>query len=69
LAGLPPKLQDRARSIADQLDSNPALGKKLVGGLRGIRSARLGRSHRILYRLVDGRPTVLTIGQRKDVYG
>jgi mRNA-degrading endonuclease RelE of RelBE toxin-antitoxin system len=66
---LPPPMQDRARSIIERLDAEHGLGKKLVGPLKGIRSARLGRSHRVLYEISsDGTAHVLTIAQRKDAY-
>jgi hypothetical protein len=52
-----------------RLDAEPALGKKLVGALQGLRSARLGRNHRIIYKLTEEGPVVVTIGQRRDVYG
>ena len=44
-----------------RLDSEPSLGKKLLGKLKGRRSARLGRSHRIIYRVDDDGVVVLTI--------
>lgn len=54
--------------IIRRLDRNPALGKKLQGNLRGFRSARLGRSHRIIYRVSDGVIRVTAITPRKDAY-
>lgn len=69
LEGLPDKMQDKARALTDRLDTEPGLGKKLLGPLKGIRSARLGRSHRVLYEVqTDGTTHVLTIAQRKDAY-
>jgi mRNA-degrading endonuclease RelE of RelBE toxin-antitoxin system len=69
LDALPPAMQDRARLLADRLDTEHGLGKKLLGPLKGIRSARLGRSHRVLYEIEsDGRAHILTVAQRRDVY-
>lgn len=65
---LPPVLSDKAREIMKRLDEQPHLGKKLLGPLQGKRSTRLGRSHRIIYTLVDGEVIVLTITPRRDAY-
>jgi len=58
----------RAMEIIRRLDHNPALGKKLQGHLRGYRSARLGRSHRIIYRVSPDVIRVTAITPRKDAY-
>lgn len=68
LDALPRPLADKAREIILRLDKEPALGKKLMGQLDGKRSIRLGRSHRMIYQLVDGEVVLLTIAARKDVY-
>lgn len=69
MEALPDKMQDKARALTDRLDTEPGLGKKLLGPLKGIRSARLGRSHRVLYQVeADGTTFVLTISQRRDAY-
>ena len=68
LDALPRLLANRAREIILRLDKEPALGKKLIGPLEGKRSARLGRSHRMIYQLVDGEVVLLTITARKDAY-
>jgi len=69
MEALPEPMRDRANALIARLDSEHGLGKKLVGSLRGIRSARLGRSHRILYEISeDGTAHVLTIAQRRDAY-
>ena len=65
---LPPVLSDKAGEILKRLDNQPNLGKKLLGPLQGKRSTRLGRSHRIIYTLVDGEVVVLTIKPRRDAY-
>lgn len=65
---LPRQLTVKAREIIRRLDDEPSLGKKLVGPLKGKRSARLGRSHRIIYSAAEGHVVVLTVGPRKDIY-
>ncbi|MDP4015332.1 MAG: type II toxin-antitoxin system RelE/ParE family toxin [Candidatus Nanopelagicales bacterium] len=60
---------EKARALIERLDTEPGSGQKLLGPLKGIRSARLGRSHRILYEIsTDGSAHVLTIAPRKDAY-
>lgn len=68
LDNLPESLANKAKEIIRRLDSEPALGKKLVGQLNGKRSARLGRSHRIIYAAQEGVVIVLTVSDRKDAY-
>lgn len=68
LDNLPAQLSAKGRELIRRLDDEPHLGKKLVGPLRGKRSARLGRSHRIIYEATGGCVVVLTVGPRKDVY-
>lgn len=64
---LPPALRVKAEAIIQRLEHEPALGKKLVGTLRGLYVARLGRSHRIIFD-AEGEVVVLTIARRKDIY-
>lgn len=73
LADLPESMRSKAEGIINRLDLEPALGHKLLGKLAGKRSARLGRSHRIIYRVdQEGGAivavVVLTITARKDAY-
>ena len=68
LDGLPPALSTRARELVRRLDNEPHLGKKLMEPLQGRRSARLGRSHRIIYTETEDGIVVLTIVARKDAY-
>lgn len=68
LAALPAALAERATQLIARLDAEPALGRKLLGQLQGLRSARLGRTHRILYRVGPGGPEVVTISLRRDAY-
>jgi mRNA-degrading endonuclease RelE of RelBE toxin-antitoxin system len=67
LEALPPPLRAKAEAIIARLDREPALGKKLIGDLKGLRSARLGRSHRIIYTIRD-EVAVITVVPRKDAY-
>jgi mRNA-degrading endonuclease RelE of RelBE toxin-antitoxin system len=66
LASLPDALQEKARVLIAKLDAEPALGKKLLGPLKGKRSVWLGRSHRIIYRTDP--VLVLAIPLRRDAY-
>ncbi len=66
LDSLTAPLRKKADSLIEQLDTNPALGKKLKGKLEGKRSMSLGRTHRIIYTTAP--LLVLTIVQRKDAY-
>jgi len=68
LAALPPSLRTKAEELIRRLDSEPSLGKKLQGQLAGKRSARLGRTHRVIYTADNGRIVVLTVSARKDSY-
>ena len=68
LADLPSALRNRAETLGERLDRDPALGKKLRGKLTGKRSVRLGRTNRIIYAVGEDGVTVLTIDARKDVY-
>ena len=67
LGKLPPQLSAKAHELIRRLDE-PRPSKKLVGPLLGKRSARLGRSHRIIYEEAEGYVVVLTVGPRRDVY-
>lgn len=68
LDALPEGLRLRAEEIIARLDAEPGLGKKLLGKLRGLRSVRLGRTHRIIYRIGESGPEVVSISHRKDSY-
>ncbi len=65
---LPAPLSAKGRELIRRLDDEPRLGKKLLGPLKGKRSARLGRSHRIIYEATGSYVVVLTVGPRRDVY-
>lgn len=68
LDGLLVALLAKARELIKRLDDEPDLGKKLLGRLEGKRSARLGRSHRIVYTATGGCVVVLAVRARKDAY-
>jgi len=67
LGELPVALQDKAKALVARLDTDPALGKKLLGKLAGKRSMRLGRTHRIIY-VTEPYVCVIAIIARRDAY-
>lgn len=67
LEDLPPALRNKAESLIERLQTETSLGKKLSGKLAGMRSLRLGRTHRIIY-TTDPSVVVLTVRPRKDAY-
>jgi mRNA-degrading endonuclease RelE of RelBE toxin-antitoxin system len=67
LDGLPPALREKAEALINGLESEPTLGCKLKGKLEGLRSVRLGRTHRIIYSSAPSL-VVLTVRGRKDTY-
>lgn len=68
LEALPEALQEKARAILDRIDQEPAMGHKLLGKLDGYRSARVGRSHRLIYEIVEGEVRVIALPMRRDAY-
>jgi Txe/YoeB family toxin of Txe-Axe toxin-antitoxin module len=60
-------LRKTAQNLCERLDTDITLGQKLKGKLKAYRSARLGRSHRVIYK-VDNGVTIMTIRPRKDLY-
>lgn len=68
LEALPPAIQSKARSLARQLDNEPALGTKLKGRLSGNRSISVGRGHRMIYSVEDSGVLVKVIQGRSDAY-
>jgi mRNA-degrading endonuclease RelE of RelBE toxin-antitoxin system len=66
---LPAALQTKVHALIGRLDAEPALGAKLLGKLKGYRSVRLGRSHRMIYSVPpEGTPIVMTVIPRRDAY-
>ncbi|MFN8149097.1 MAG: type II toxin-antitoxin system RelE/ParE family toxin [Candidatus Nanopelagicales bacterium] len=68
LDSLPPALRPKADAILAKIDAEPGIGHKLLGKLEGLRSARVGRSHRLIYEVVEGEVRVLSIPNRRDAY-
>ncbi len=68
LDSLPEALAAKAKEFIRRLDRDPSQRKRLVGPLRDKRSARLGWSHRIIYKASEGQIIVLTISPRRDAY-
>lgn len=68
LRRLPDPLKAKATEIIGRLDAEPHLGKNLRGRLEGKSSARLGRSHRIVYTAASGEIVVEAISERRDAY-
>lgn len=68
LEKVPSQMRPKILAVANQLDSEPATGSKLRGKLEGLRSARVGRSYRVLYETSSDGPIILTVGPRKDIY-
>lgn len=69
LEALPLAMREKATALIDRLDREHGLGKKLLGPLKGMWAARLGRSHRVIYEInADGSAHIITISQRKDAY-
>lgn len=57
--------------LSNDLADNPyRLSKRLGGDLEGLRSARVGRDHRIVFALdeTSGELTVLDIDRRSHIY-
>ena len=68
LDGLPRLSRTGPANSSGRLDDEPHQPKKPIGPLQGKRSARLGRSHRIIYTETETGIVVLTIAARKDAY-
>ncbi len=63
------KDKDRNMKSVELLQTNPDLGKQLVGPLKGLRSLRSGR-YRIIYKkeINDLIILVVAVGHRKNIY-
>lgn len=68
LESIPEPMRGRVRAVAGRLDEEPGLGTKLKGKLTGNRSARVGRSYRIIYQLDTTGPLVKTVRPTRDSY-
>lgn len=58
----------KADEVLAQLERGELPGKKLLGALEGLRSARVARTHRLIYKVVDGEAFVVAIPLRRDAY-
>ncbi|MCC6434421.1 MAG: type II toxin-antitoxin system RelE/ParE family toxin [Acidimicrobiales bacterium] len=68
LEALPAPVRRKADEVIASLDAGELVGKKLVAQLQGLRSARVGRTHRLIYKLTDAGPFVVAVPPRRDAY-
>jgi len=61
--------QKRIKNALESLQTNPNLGKQLVGPLKGLRSLRVG-NYRIIYKKENKDLVILVVavGQRINIY-
>jgi mRNA interferase RelE/StbE len=62
-----PQLYGKLIAKIGTLGNDPALGKPLVGPLKGLRSLRVG-DYRIVYEKGKDGVVVLTVNHRREVY-
>ncbi len=65
---LPAHALTACRNLIRDLAVGTVTGKKLKGDLRGLRSVRIGRSHRLLYRETPDTIEIIDVGPRGDIY-
>jgi len=65
---LPEHVGKACAKVLREIGEGAARGKALKGALQELRSVRLGRSHRLLYRETPEVIQVVDIGPRGDVY-
>jgi mRNA-degrading endonuclease RelE of RelBE toxin-antitoxin system len=65
---LMPHVKEACKSILRGLAEGSERGKALKGELSDLRSVRLGRSHRLLYRETADEIQVVDVGPRGDIY-
>jgi mRNA-degrading endonuclease RelE of RelBE toxin-antitoxin system len=68
VAKLPDHVRTACENVVRQLAEGAVRGKSLKGELAPLRSARLGRGFRLLYRETDDRIEVVDVGPRGDIY-
>ncbi len=63
-------LKNIAERALLKISANPYLGKKLLGKLDGLYSARVTRKYRVIYQISSDKSTVLilNISHRKESY-
>jgi len=66
---LNPSIRDRIKKEIEKLESDPNLGKQLIGVLSGLRSLRVG-DYRVIYKKEFNELIILVIavGHRKSIY-
>ncbi len=69
LQKLPPDARGRVRTTLEALQTDPRLGKALIGELKGLWLYRTA-SYRLIYQLREAELVVLVvaIGHRRDIY-
>lgn len=68
IAELPEHVKKASATIIRALAAGTARGKPLKGDLADLRSVRLGRTHRLLYRETEQEIQVVDVGPRGDIY-
>lgn len=68
VAELSPKLKTKLKTLLDALSTDPFMGKKLIGELRGSYSLRLSYKDRLVYS-VDRDKKEIYIERAKTHYG
>lgn len=68
IADLPEHVRKACATIIRELAAGTARGKQLKGDLSELRSVRLGRTHRLLYRETEQEIQVVDVGPRGDIY-
>jgi len=65
---LPKHVRSACTELLRSVSSDEAQGYKPRGDLKGLRSLRLGRGHRIVYRQTETEIQVIDVGPRGDIY-
>lgn len=65
---LPAHVREASKAVLRALADGTERGKRLRGELSDLRSVRLGRTHRLLYRETPEEIQVVDAGPRGDVY-
>jgi len=68
IADLPEHIRKACGAIIRELATGTVRGKPLKGDLSDLRSVRLGRTHRLLYRETEQEILVVDVGPRGYIY-
>ncbi|HET7274528.1 MAG TPA: type II toxin-antitoxin system RelE/ParE family toxin [Longimicrobiaceae bacterium] len=68
MQALPEHVRSACMNIVRSLAEGTERGKKLRGPLHDLRSIRLGRTHRLIYRETPEEIQVIDVGPRGDSY-